>query len=299
MLKNILNEISPLSEHDCFYIVERYKTEFTYPLHQHKEFELNFIEGGGGITRVVGDSSEEISDYELVLIGGENLVHGWMQGSKPPVSVDKRPIREITIQFSSAVLPSSLLEKNPFSSIAELFKRATNGVVFPLSDVMRVYSKLNSLITMESRFEQVLCIFDILHDLSLSSDSRTLSSTSFVTSPGHSSDSRRISRVEEYVEGHYAENIRLQTLADIAGMSPIAFSRFFKIRAGRSVSDYLIDTRLGVASRLLVDTSKSIAEICYECGFNNLSNFNRIFKKRRGITPKLFRENYRKRRVIC
>ncbi len=299
MRKNILNEISPLSEQDCFYIVERHKTEFTYPLHQHREFELNFIEGGRGITRVVGDSSEEISDYELVLVGGEELIHGWLQGSRPPLSADERPIREITIQFSPEVLPPSLLAKTPFSSIAALFLRAANGVSFPLSAIMRVYSRLNRLSSIESRFQQVLLILDILHDLSQSEGSRMLSSSTFAHAPGRVADSRRIGRVEEYMQSHYAEPIRLHTLADIAGMSPIAFSRFFKLRAGRSVSDYLIDMRLGVASRLLIDSSKSVAEICYECGFNNLSNFNRIFKKRKGITPKGFRESYSKKRIIC
>ena len=79
-MANVLTEITRLSEKDCFYIVERHKTEFTYPLHQHKEFELNFIEHGKGVRRIVGDSVEEIGDYELVLIGGEDLEHVWEQG---------------------------------------------------------------------------------------------------------------------------------------------------------------------------------------------------------------------------
>lgn len=77
-------------------------------------------------------------------------------------------------------------------------------------------------------------------------------------------------------------------------MSPVAFSRFFKLRTGKTLSDYIIDIRLGYASRMLVDSNKTISEICFECGFNNLSNFNRIFKKKRNMTPKLFRAHYRK-----
>lgn len=68
-MAKVFTEITRLSEKDCFYIVERHKTEFTYPLHQHKEFELNFIENGRGVRRIVGDSVEEIGDYELVLLG--------------------------------------------------------------------------------------------------------------------------------------------------------------------------------------------------------------------------------------
>ncbi len=80
-MSDVLAEITPLSERDCFHIVERHKTEFTYPLHQHKEYELNFIEHAPGVRRIVGDSVEEIGEYELVLIGGENLEHVWEQGS--------------------------------------------------------------------------------------------------------------------------------------------------------------------------------------------------------------------------
>ncbi len=87
-------------------------------------------------------------------------------------------------------------------------------------------------------------------------------------------------------------------LADMVGMTPVSFSRFFKLRTGKNLSDYIIDIRLGFAARLLVDSTMSIAEICYECGFNNLSNFNRIFKKKKECSPKEFRENYRKKKKL-
>ena len=91
----VLTEITPLSEKDCFYIIDRHKNEFTYPVHRHKELELNFIENAKGARRIVGDSVESIGDLELVLVGGKNLEHTWAQGDC--VSSD---IREITIQFS-------------------------------------------------------------------------------------------------------------------------------------------------------------------------------------------------------
>ena len=82
-------------------------------------------------------------------------------------------------------------------------------------------------------------------------------------------------------------------------MTPVSFSRFFKLRTGKSLSDYIIDIRLGHATRQLVDSTKTVAEICYECGFNNLSNFNRIFKKKKGCSPKEFREIYYKKKDFC
>jgi AraC-like DNA-binding protein len=81
-------------------------------------------------------------------------------------------------------------------------------------------------------------------------------------------------------------------------MSPSSFSRFFKMRTGKTLSSYLSGIRLGNAARALVDTTATVSEICYSCGFNNLSNFNRVFKARRGMTPHEFRSMYKKKKVI-
>lgn len=137
----------------------------------------------------------------------------------------------------------------------------------------------------------MLELWAILYELAESGDYRTLSSSSFA-SQRPTVDSRRVMKVQEYIDKHFREEIRLADLADLVGMTPTAFSRFFKLRTGRSISDYLIDYRLGHASRALVDSTMSIAEICYGCGFNNISNFNRIFKKKKGNSPKMFRDIY-------
>jgi AraC-like DNA-binding protein len=87
-------------------------------------------------------------------------------------------------------------------------------------------------------------------------------------------------------------------MAALVGMSPVAFSRFFRQRTGRTLSEYIVDIRLGYAARMLVDTAKNISEICYECGFNNLSNFNRTFKAKRHYTPRDFRAMFKKNKVM-
>ena len=84
----------------------------------------------------------------------------------------------------------------------------------------------------------------------------------------------------------------------MVGMTPVAFSRFFRLRTGKTLSDYIIDIRLGYATRLLVDSQRTIAEIGYDSGFNNLSNFNRLFKRKKGMSPKEFREGYRKKKLV-
>jgi AraC-like DNA-binding protein len=112
------------------------------------------------------------------------------------------------------------------------------------------------------------------------------------------SDSRRVQKIEDEICRNYNKQLYLDDLADMVGMTPTAFSRFFKLRTGRTLSEYIIDIRLGHAARKLVDTTMTIAEICYDCGFNNISNFNRIFKKRKGCSPTTFRENYLKTKLI-
>ena len=291
-MSHVLNEITPLSEKDFFYIVERHKTEFTYPVHQHAEFELNFIEGGAGVRRIVGDSVETIGEYDLVLIGGHDLEHTWEQGE-----CRSRDIREITIQFPRDMLSPEQLAKNQFSAIRKMLQQAEHGLAFPVSTIVKVYHIIDTLPSQEDRFQQFLRFLHLLNELANSEGGRVLASTSFAHA-AKSTESRRILKVKQFIDGHYTEDVKVADLAAEVGMSPSAFSRFFKLRTGRTLSDYLIDIRLGHAARLLVDTTRSISEICYECGFNNLSNFNRIFKSKRGATPREFRALYKKNKVI-
>jgi len=174
---------------------------------------------------------------------------------------------------------------------------ARKGLCFPLPAIMKVYSLLDSLSSVKDGFYAVQQFLTILYELSKCEGARTLASSSFAKIAVED-DSRRILKVKNFISKNYMEEIRLAQMADIAGMSPSAFSRFFKLHTGRNLSDYIIDIRLGYAARKLVDTSHSISEISYECGFNNLSNFNRIFKRKKGCSPSEFRENYHKTRVI-
>lgn len=292
VMGKVLTEITRLSEKDCFYIVERHKTEFTYPLHQHKEYELNFIENGKGVRRIVGDSVEEIGDYELVLIGGENLEHVWEQGS-----CRSTDIREITIQFPGDIFGNGLLSRNQFASIKRMLARAGHGLSFPLASIMKIYSVLDTIASEQERFIQFLKFLYILYELSVSDDSRVLASSSFAHS-AKSTESRRVQKVKQYIDDNYSKPLKLAELADLVGMSPVAFSRFFRRRTDRTLSDYIVDIRLGHAARMLVDTTKNVSEICYECGFNNLSNFNRTFKAKRNYTPREFRAMFKKNKVL-
>ena len=289
---NVLHEITPLSEGDCIYVIERRKSEFNYPIHTHREFEINYIENAAGAQRVVGDSIEEIGDYELVLVANANLEHGWQNHN-----LRSHDIREITIQFSDDWLSDKLLDKNQFLSISRMLRLGAKGVVFPLSTILRVRPLLNALTCEQKGFYLVITFLSLLYELSVSGEIRPLASTAFAHVDDNS-QSRRIRLADAYLQKNFARDITLREMAELVNMSDVAFSRFFSQHTGKSFTDYLIDIRIGKVARMLVDTSKTIAEICYECGYNNMSNFNRIFRRKKGCTPREFREMYRKKQVI-
>ena len=288
----VIHEITPLMGKDALYIADRRKKEFTYPIHNHEVFELNFVEHASGVRRIVGDSNEVIGDYDLVLITSPDLEHVWEQNT-----CTSDDIREITIQFYLDMSDDGFLSRNPFYSVRKMLKEARKGLSFPLSAIMRVYQQLDTLSSVKDGFYAVMQFLTILYELSRCEGARTLATSSYAKVEVES-DSRRVLKVKNYIAKNYMDEIRLNTLADIAGMSPSAFSRFFKLHTGRNLSEYIIEMRLGYASRMLVDTAKSIAEISFQSGFNNLSNFNRIFKKKKGCSPSEFRENYHKTRII-
>jgi len=289
---NIFREITPLSSEDCFIIMNRTKSTFTYPIHVHTDYELNFIENAKGSRRIVGDSNEEIDDLELCLIGNEKLEHGWIDSK-----ICNNLIHEITIQFYPELFFESLLNKIPFYSISVMLENAKRGIVFSRQAIENVKVRLKSLSDNNSGFYSVIELICILHELSIDENYRILCNSTF-TDDEESSESRRVQKAISYLHSNYKNEIHLKDVADNVGMSVASFSRFMKKRTGKNFVEYLNDLRIGFASRYLVNSTQTISEISYACGYNNLSNFNRIFKQRKGTTPKEFRENYSKMRKL-
>lgn len=290
----ILTEITPLAENDCIYVVDRHKQKFDFPIHNHKEYELNFISNCKGNRRVVGDSYEKLDFYDLVIIGG-NLEHGWIQD--PECDDRDKTMREITIQWEGAMLREETLSKTQFLSLKEMLQiKARNGIAFSQDAVKKVMPLLEEVLKPQPGFIRILRFLELLYELSLC-EYRVLSTSSFAKLPPKET-SRRVQKIKDHIREHYAEPLRLETLADMVGMAPTAFSRFFKTRTNQTISDYIIDIRLGHAIRCLIDTNMTCSEICYMCGFNNQSNFNRLFKKKKGCSPMEFRDRYLKTKII-
>ena len=290
-MNKAITEKTPLSEKDLFYMVDREKEAFTYPLHKHEEMELNFVEHCDGARRIVGDSIEVLGKYDLVLVGS-GLEHTWDQ-----YDCKSHSIHEITIQFPPDLLGEQFLAKKQLSSLRALFHNAKRGIAFELSTIMELYGKIIGITQSQPGFYRMLKLLEILYELSLQENYHLLASQSF-SNVKNMPETLRVRKVEEFIDTNFKKEIRLKTLADIAEMTPAAFSRYFRTKTGKTVSDYIIDIRLGHAARQLVDSTNSVADICYECGFNNISNFNRIFKKKKGCSPTAFRENYHKRKII-
>lgn len=290
----LFKEVSPLSSKDCFILIERQKTNFNFPIHIHPECELNFIENAKGAQRIVGDSIEEIDEEELVLVTNPHLEHAW----KDYRNVSKN-IHEITIQFHPDLLTDTFLNKNQMISIRQLFRHAERGVAFSRESIAKVRPLLKTLTCENDSFYSLIKLLIILHELSIDKGMRELSTGQFAANVMHQhSSDESLGRVMDYLSRHYSEVIRLSEVAEMVNMSQSSFCRFFKQHTSKSFIDFLTDIRLGAASRALIDSSLSIAEIGYDCGFNNLSNFNRIFKKKKGVTPSEFRDNYRKNKTI-
>ena len=290
--RRIIHEITPLMGKDVLYIADRHKKEFTYPIHNHSVYELNFVENAKGVRRIVGDSQEVIGDYDLCLITSPDLEHVWEQNE-----CHSDDIREITVQFDFSMSDDTLFGRNPYASITRMMQEAKKGLSFPLQAIMKVYGMLDTLSSVKDGFYAVQQFLTILYELSRCENARTLASSSYAK-VAVEDDSRRNLKVKNFISKNYMDELRLPELASLAGMSSSAFSRFFKLHTGRNISEYIIDLRLGYAARMLVDTDKCISEIGFDCGFNNLSNFNRIFKKKKGCSPSEFRESYHKTRII-
>ncbi len=285
MKEKLLREITPLTQSDCFTLFSRVKSDFDFPLHYHDEFELNFIRHAKGAKRVIGDHIEEITDLELVLVG-PNLPHGWFDHK-----CKSKEIKEITIQFHRDLLDDKFLQRNQLTLIRNMFIRSFRGILFSRETIEMITPRLVTL-SQKHGFDSVLDLLSILHDLSASRNMRTLSDMAFHHSESLSYNSRRIDRVMAYLNNNFEKEITLTEAAKLASMTDVAFSRFFKARTGKTFVDTLNEIRLGHASRMLIDTTQSIGEVAYRCGFNNMSNFNRIFKKKKDCTPKEFRQEY-------
>jgi len=285
MKKELLREITPLTQNDCYTLFSRVRDSFDLPLHYHEEFELNFI-GNAKYAKRVSVITLKKYELELVLVGS-NLQHAWFTHK-----CESKEIKEVTIQFHKDLFDEKLLRRNQLSFILNMLEKSSRAILFSKETTRQLAPRILGL-DQKQGFDSILELMSILHDLSISRNMRILSDASFSnTAEPHNYNSRRIEKIMEYINKNFDKSVTLKEVARLVNMTEVSFSRFFKQRTGNTFIDNLTEIRLGNASRLLIDTTQSVAEVAYHCGFNNISNFNRIFKKKKNCTPKAFRESF-------
>lgn len=289
-VKEVVREITPLTQQDCFTIFSRTKDGFDFPLHYHEEFELNYIENAQGAQRVVGDHLETIENRELVLIG-PLVHHAWFNAQ-----CRQKNIKEITIQFHKDLFEDKFLNKNQLSFLKSMLLLSGRGIAFSQETIQQVAPRINNL-NKKNGFDSVLELMSILHDLSISRNMRILSDTNFLK-PADQYHSTRIDRTFDFMTKNLDKEISLKEVAKLANMTEVSFSRFFKQKTGSTFIESLNDIRISQAARMLIETAQTVSEIAYACGFNNMSNFNRTFKRKKGCSPKEFRMTYSGRRIF-
>lgn len=285
MDKKIHREITQLTSEDSFLVFNRVKDEFDCPIHFHPDFELNFIENGKGVRRIVGDHIEEIEDLELVMIG-HNLIHCWELHN-----CNNKNIHEITIHIQHDLLDKNLLSRKIFKPIKDLLDRSRHGILFSQETTKDVIPKLIKL-SNTSGIEYFLEFISLMYELSNSENQRLLSTYTSENEDFENSD--RIKKVHEYIYDNYGKKISLSEISNLINMSPVTFNRFIKKRTGRTFITYLNDVRISFAVQFLIDSNLSVSEIGYKCGFNNIANFNRIFKKSKKCTPREYKQEFAK-----
>ncbi|GGB76423.1 AraC family transcriptional regulator [Flavobacterium suaedae] len=281
--QNFHREVPPLSKGDSFLVFDRVKDSFDFPIHYHPEYEINFILNGKGVKRIVGDHIEEIDDVELVLVG-PNLHHGWeLHNCK------NKKVHEITIQFHNNLFDDTLLSRRIMMPIKDMFNRSNHGILFSKKTGEELANRLISISKLDG-MDYFLEIISILHDMANSRNQRLLST--YTVDLDTFEDDDKMKLVYEFIQKNFSEKITLDEVSQVASMSPVSFNRFIKKRTGKTFVNYLNDIRVGYAARWLIEKDLSISEIAFKSGFNNIANFNRIFKSIKNTTPSQYREEF-------
>jgi AraC-like DNA-binding protein len=290
---HIYREITPLQEPDVFVVLDSCNNGFDYPIHNHPEFELNLVMGISG-TRIVGDSTERYFDGDLVLLG-PYLYHKW--DGDEAMQRSGQPYRVITIQFGMDLFNAQLLQKERFFKIRKLLQDASRGIKFHGQTFQKAI-EIMAVLTEDRGFGSIIEFLKLLDVLSASSETAFLASEGF-TPQALKSESNRIQIAYGYIlKNFHLQNIKIGDVAALLSMSNSAFSHFFQKYTNKSFTQFLIDVRIGHACKLLLDTDDTINQICYRSGFNNLANFNRLFRKYRGCTPQEYRRRYQENNIF-
>jgi AraC-like DNA-binding protein len=256
--------------------------------HYHNNFEISFITEGSG-KRIVGDSIEEFQPGDLAFIG-PNLPHVWIS-DKETRMLSKRTLEMVFLQFNLNVLSDQLLSLPEFSNIKRALKLSERGIQI-IGDTLNQVSEVMLQLPYLKSFERMIHFFILMDLIGKSKTNVRLASKEYLKIR-FTTGNKRIASIHEYLMNNYREEVNLNKLAGLVNMAEGSLCRFFKMNMGITIFEYLNKIKTEFACKLLMDPDLSIMEVCFDSGFNNISHFNKQFKKITGVTPSEYRKRFK------
>lgn len=278
----------PLSVRTAFSIRHDVKQNFGTIWHYHPELELHYVIRGEGV-RFVGDNVANFSAGEILLLG-ENLPHTWRCNQAYFSERSDVQVEAILLQFLPDCLGRDFLNLEEVAPLRSLFERARQGI--------RIYGETSLTLAALMRealaatpFQRLIKLLAILDIIARSDETETITSAK-VFYQSNEMETVRLNKICSYTLANYASPLPLDEIASVASLSVTSFCRYFKLMTRKTYHDFLTEIRISHASRALIDTHLSTEEICFESGFNNLSNFYRHFKRINGVTPLEYKHRF-------
>jgi len=264
------------------------ETNFGSLWHYHPELELHHVIRGKGV-RFIGDNIDHFAEGEVLLLGS-NLPHMWQCNKDYFQDRSDRKVEAIVIHFLPDCLGRDFLNLPEAYLLPKLFEKARKGMKFRGRSRAKLIELMHRT-TEASDLERLLMLLSILKILAESDEYRPITAAhAFYKS--NEVDTARINRIYNFTLNNYKNEICLEDVASIANLSTTSFCRYFKLMTKKTYHDFLVEIRISHACRLLVEDSMPTEVICFECGFNNVSNFYRHFRKVAGMTPLEYKKKY-------
>jgi AraC-like DNA-binding protein len=264
------------------------QSEADFPLwHYHPEYELTLMTGSHG-QRLVGDDVASYGPGDLVLLG-PNLPHSW----RPEAARRRRatPRGCLVLQFRDDFLGEHFFKLREMSSVARLLGASVQGLAFGHTQTGQKVSQELHLIPYQSEARRLATLLSVLVDLAAEKEACTLSTLN-VKPVCRVTDQHRLETICQYLHQHFQEEIDFSEISRQLRIDQASLCRFFKRATGRTMTAYVNELRVGAAAELLIDTDESVLDIGFRVGFGNYSNFNRQFKRIKGLGPRNLRRQF-------
>jgi AraC-like DNA-binding protein len=257
------------------------------PWHYHPEYELVLVTESTG-KRFIGDHICTFEPGNLALIG-PNVPHTYQNDPVYYQQDSELRAKSIVIHFSEASLGSSFLALPEIRPVMQLLEKSSMGLDITAKTNRVISEKLEQIVTL-SGLRRWFCLLEMLVILSESKDLKPICKTSFIGK--NEKEAQRLCLVFDWILNNYTTDVRVTEAAALCNMSENAFSRFFAQRTRKTFSAFVTELRLNKAAKLLKENELPVTEICYECGFNNISNFNRQFLRQYEVNPVKYRKMF-------